>query len=172
MSESEKPDIVFTAKRFHIERRTLLRNDGTTEQRELVVHPGAVVLLPLLDDGRIVLIKNERFSVGRVLWELPAGTLEPSEALEVCAARELEEETGYRAQTITPLMSFLPTPGMSNERMHVFVARGLVKTQQSLDPIERIEPVPTSVDDVLRMIKTGEIEDGKTIATVLFWWSR
>jgi len=172
MSGSDKPDIVFTAKRFHIERRTLLRSDGTTEQRELVVHPGAVVLLPLLEDGRIVLIKNERFSVGRVLWELPAGTLEAGEAPEVCAARELEEETGYRAEALTPLMSLLPTPGMSNERMHVFVARGLAKTQQSLDPVERIEPVPIPIDDVLRMIKSGEIEDAKTIAAVLFWCMR
>lgn len=169
---SKQPDIVFTAKRFHIERRLLTRNDGGTESREVVVHPGAVVLLPLLDDGRIVLIKNERFSIGRVLWELPAGTLEANEPLELCAARELEEETGYRAESITPLFNFYPSPGISDERMFVFVARGLVPTQQKLDPVERIEPVPTTVDEVLRMIKMGEIQDAKTIASVLFWWSR
>lgn len=169
---SKQPDIVFTAKRFHIERRLLTRNDGGTESREVVVHPGAVVLLPLLDDGRIVLIKNERFSIGRVLWELPAGTLEANEPLELCAARELEEETGYRAESITPLFNFYPSPGISDERMYVFVARGLVPTRQKLDPVERIEPVPTTVDEVLRMIKMGEIQDAKTIASVLFWWTR
>src|SRR5687768_5614517 len=146
---THKPDVVFRAKRFHIERRPLTRHDGTTEYREVLVHPGSVVLLPLLDDGRVVLIKNERFSVGRTLWELPAGTREANEDPALCAARELEEETGYRAQTITPLFSFYPTPGVSDERMHAFVARGLVKTQQSLDPVERIEPVPTTVDEVL-----------------------
>jgi len=169
---SKQPDIVFTAKRFHIERRLLTRNDGGTESREVVVHPGAVVLLPLLDDGRVVLIKNERFSIGRVLWELPAGTLEANEPLELCAARELEEETGYRAESITPLFNFYPSPGISDERMYVFVARGLVPTRQKLDPVERIEPVPTTVDEVLRMIKMGEIQDAKTIASVLFWWTR
>src|SRR5687768_9485125 len=100
---SSKPEVVFTAKRFHIERRSIVRNDGGTESREVLVHPGSVVILPLLDDGRMVLIQNERLSIGRVLWELPAGTREPSEEPALCAARELEEETGYRAQSFAPI---------------------------------------------------------------------
>ncbi len=166
------PEVVFTAKRFHIERREVVRSDGGVEEREVLVHPGSVVIVPLLDDGRVVLIKNERISVGRVLWELPAGTREAKEDPALCALRELEEETGYRAQSMTPIFSFYLAPGTSDERMHAYVARGLVKTQQSLDPTERIEPVPKSVDEVLRMIKMGEIEDAKTIATILFWWAR
>lgn len=169
---SSKPEVVFRAKRFHIERRSIVRNDGGTESRDVLVHPGSVVILPLLDDGRMVLIQNERLSIGRVLWELPAGTREPAEDPALCAARELEEETGYRAQSFAPIFSFYPTPGISDERMYAFVARGLVKTQQSLDPTERIIPSIKSVDEVLRMIKMGEIEDAKTIATVLFWWAR
>ena len=169
---ASKPEVVFSAQRFHIERRALSRRDGGSEYRDVIVHPGSVVILPLLDDGRVVLIKNERVSIGRVLWELPAGTREPDEDPALCAARELEEETGYRAQSLAPIFSFYPTPGISDERMYAYVARGLIKTQQSLDPTEHIEPVPTSIDEVLRMIKMGEIEDAKTIATMLFWWTR
>jgi ADP-ribose pyrophosphatase len=169
---ASKPEVVYRAQRFHIERRALTRRGGGSAYREVIVHPGSVVILPLLDDGRVVLIKNERVSIGRELWELPAGTREPNEDPALCAARELEEETGYRAQALVPLFSFYLTPGISDERMHAYVARGLTKTQQALDPTEQIEPVPTLLDEVLRMIKMGEIEDAKTLATMLFWMAR
>jgi 8-oxo-dGTP pyrophosphatase MutT (NUDIX family) len=160
---------VVIGRRVRVEQRRVPRSDGREELREMVVHPGSVVVLPFLDDGRLVLIRNRRFAVGKTLLELCAGTREGDEDPALCAARELEEETGYRAQTVTPLMSFYPTPGVSNERMSVFVARGLTKTQQQLDPSEQIEVEPLQLEDVLARIARNEIEDAKTIASVLFF---
>jgi ADP-ribose pyrophosphatase len=166
---SKPPELLVRGSRFDVERRLVPRRDGGSEAREVVVHPGSVVILPLLDDGRIVLIRNARFSVNRTLWELPAGTRDPKEAVAQCAARELEEETGYRARELEELLAFYPAPGIADERMHAFVARGLEPTEQRLDATEQIEVHPTAATEVLRMIKSGEIEDAKTIATVLFW---
>jgi 8-oxo-dGTP pyrophosphatase MutT (NUDIX family) len=162
-------------RRVRVEQRRVPRSDGRDELREMVVHPGSVVVLPVLDDGRIVMIRNRRFAVGKTLLELCAGTREGEEDPALCAARELEEETGYRAQTVVPLLRFYPTPGVSNERMTVFVARGLTKTEQRLDPSEQIDVEPLSIDDVLGRIARNEIEDAKTIASVLYfhtWGSR
>lgn len=156
-------------RRVRVEQRRVPRSDGREELREMVVHPGSVVVLPVLDDGRLVMIRNRRFAVGKTLLELCAGTREGDEDPALCAARELEEETGYRAQTVTPLLSFYPTPGVSNERMSVFVARGLTKTAQQLDPSEQIEVEPLPIDDVLARISRNEIEDAKTIASVLYF---
>jgi 8-oxo-dGTP pyrophosphatase MutT (NUDIX family) len=163
-----KDDLVI-GRRVRVEQRRVPRSDGREELREMVVHPGSVVVLPILDDARIVMIRNRRFAVGKTLLELCAGTREGDEAPEICAARELEEETGYRARTLTPLLSFYPTPGVSNERMHVFVARGLERTQQQLDPSEQIDVEPLALDDVLARIARNEIEDAKTIASVLYF---
>ena len=134
--------------------------------REVVVHPGAVTILPLLDDGRIVLIRNQRLTIGQELLELPAGTLEPGEPPRDCALRELEEETGYRADTISPLCEFYTTPGICTERMWVFVARDLTHTQQNLQGAEQIRVCVLTIDEVRRMLRAGEIEDGMTIAAL------
>jgi ADP-ribose pyrophosphatase len=163
-----KREVVLVGERFNVERRWLARRDGGTEVRELVVHPGSVIILPLLADGRVVMIRNHRFSVERVLWELPAGTRDPNEPVELCAARELEEETGYRAASLTPLLDFYPAPGISDERMHAFVATGLTQSAQQLDATEQIDVVPLAPTEVLRMLAAREIEDAKTIAVLLF----
>jgi len=155
--------------KFELRARVVPTRDGGSTRREVVVHPGAVVLVPILEDGRLVLIRNRRTSVGATLWELPAGTREPDEPLEGCAARELEEETGYRAAALEPLLSFYASPGITDEKMHVFVATGLEPTAQRLDPTEAIEVFPTDVAEVRAMIRDGRIEDGKTIAAVLYW---
>lgn len=161
-------EVVLVGSRFNVERRWLVRRDGGTEARELVVHPGSVVILPILDDGRIVMIRNVRFSVERTLWELPAGTRDPNEPVLSCAARELEEETGYRAAGLVPLLEFYPAPGLSNERMHAFVATGLTAVAQQLDPTEQIDVCPLEQVEVLRMLRAGEIEDAKSIAVLLY----
>jgi ADP-ribose pyrophosphatase len=170
MSEPKSPEILLQGKRFRVERRQIPTRDGGREAREFIVHPGSVVLLPLVSDERLLLIRNRRFSVQKTLWELPAGTLEPGEDPAACAPRELEEETGHRAGRLTPLFDFYPAPGVSDERMFAFVARDLVRTAQRLDPTEQIEVHERSVDEVLAMIRGREIEDAKTIATVLFWY--
>ncbi len=160
-------------RRIQVAERRVARRDGRTELREMVVHPGSVIVLPLLSDGRLVLIRNRRFTVGRTLLELPAGTLEAGEEPISCAARELEEETGYRATQLEPLLAFYVAPGVSDERMHAFLARGLTEAEQQLDETEQIEVVPLTLAEVLERIRRLEIEDANTIAVVLFFhtWS-
>jgi ADP-ribose pyrophosphatase len=120
------------------------------------------------------MIQNRRFAIDKTLLELCAGTRELSadgepEASLSCAARELEEETGYRAGELKPLLSFYPSPGMSDENMHVFIARQLVQTAQKLDPTEQIVVVALTLDEVLERIQRNQICDAKTIAAVLYF---
>ena len=141
--------------------------DGTEARREVVEHPGAVAVLPLLDDGRVILERQFRQPTREVLWEIPAGTLTPGESPEDCARRELAEEIGYVPQRLEPLASLYLAPGYSSEMIHLFVARGLREAAQRTDPDERICPVALDFDQVLAMIASGEIKDAKTVCAVL-----
>ncbi len=161
-------ETVFRGVKFDVERRSVPTADGGTAVREVVVHPGAVVVLPLLDDGRIVMIRNHRFAVEETLWELCAGTLEEGESPAETAARELVEETGYRASRLEPLTTFYTTPGICTERMHAFLATGLTEVGQDLEDTERIEVEAVTPGRALEMVRSGEVRDGKTIATLLF----
>ncbi len=134
--------------------------------RDVVVHPGAAVILPILDDGRIVMIRNFRYTVGQELWELPAGTLEPGEAPIETARRELEEEAGYRAETLTPLTEFYTSPGICTERMHAFVATELKWVGQRLQGSEQIIVEVVEAAAARAMLLEGELVDGKTIAVL------
>lgn len=136
--------------------------------RDVVTHPGASVILPLLDDETILLIKNQRVSTCQTLLELPAGTLDNEDPLD-CAKRELIEETGYQAKIVTPLLHFFSTPGFSNEVLYAFVAKELTFVGQNLEVGEKIEVIPTKISKVLQMIKSKEIIDVKTIATILYY---
>jgi ADP-ribose pyrophosphatase len=155
--------------RFRVDRVRVPSRDGSAVYREIVVHPGAVVVLALDDDGRVVLIRNTRHALGATLWELPAGTLEAGEDPLAAAARELTEETGYEAASLRPLLGFYSCPGVTTEWMHVFVATRLRHVGQRLEPTEDIRVEPTALDDVLAMIRDLRIEDGKTIAAVLYY---
>lgn len=157
------------AARFRVDRLSQKFSDGRLVERDVIKHPGAVVILPLLDDGRICLIRNYRLAVGQWLLELPAGTLEPGEQPQTTAERELIEETGYRATTVTPLCEFFMSPGILHERMHAFVARGLVEGETARETGELIINhlvTPEQIDDLLRNQK---IQDAKSIATLLYY---
>lgn len=154
---------------FHGRRFNVLKNEKT--QHEVVMHPGAVIILALQDDDAVIMIRNERFAVGEILWELPAGTIEPDEAPEFTAMRELEEETGYKAAILEPLLNFYTTPGICNEVMYAYVAKDLHFVGQHLDQSEKIETQAIKLPQVLEMIKSGMIRDGKTIAALLFYSS-
>jgi ADP-ribose pyrophosphatase len=160
---------LFSGVKFDVQRLEVTRSDGGTVQREVIVHPGAVAVLPVLEDGRIVMIRNHRHAVRRTLLEIPAGTLESGEDPADCAGRELLEETGYRARRIEPLREFFTTPGICTERMHAFAAYDLQHEAQALEPTEQIEVQPMSPGEVTRALASGEIEDAKTIATILYW---
>jgi len=161
--------VVYRDSRVALEVLELVGRDGSTKTKAVLRHPGAVVILPLLDDGRVVLIENRRVALDATLLELPAGTLEGDEAPIDQAARELREETGYVASTIEPLLSFYASPGICDERMHGFVARGLVAGTQELDPTEEIGVVVRTWDEVMRAIHDGELVDGKSLALLLYW---
>ncbi|MDH3583561.1 MAG: NUDIX hydrolase [Phycisphaerae bacterium] len=135
----------------------------------MIVHPGAVVVLAAPTPQEVLLIRNCRHGLGKILWELPAGTLEAGEQPAACAARELQEETGYHAERIEPLCRFYSTPGICTEQMHAFLATGLQEVGQALEPGEHIEVECLPFARVLAMIRSGEVEDAKTIATCLFF---
>jgi ADP-ribose pyrophosphatase len=158
----------FVGRRFRVERREH-EICGTQHTFEVVVHSGAAVILPVLDDGRLVFIHNYRVSVQQELLEIPAGTLDPGEDPAVCAARELAEETGYRAQRIVPLVSFYSSPGILSERMHVFLATELTPGPTAHDAGEEIRPAVLALPEALDAIQQGRIVDGKTILTILYY---
>ncbi len=170
---AQKPTrtLLHKGRKFDFEILEFPGSDGSLLRREVVRHPGAVVILPILDDGQIVLIRNHRPSLDRPLFELPAGTLEPPEAPEACAARELIEETGYKAATIQPLGRFYTSPGLSDELMWAFVASGLTHVGQRLEPDERLTVHPFPAAAVLGMIDSGDLVDGKSMLTLL-WAAR
>lgn len=143
---------------------------GRELRRQFVQHPGSVVVLPILErpgePDKIVLIRNFRHAVGQELWELPAGTRDRVEPIERCAERELVEETGYRAGRLDRLGSFYTGPGLTDELMHAFVARGLELVGQDLEEDEGISVHPLEVARVLRMAERAELVDSKSLAAI------
>ena len=162
-------DVVYRGNRVNIERHTFDAGDGRTTTKEVGRHVGAVCVLPLLDEGRVVLIRQKRAAVEEVLWELPAGTLEPPEPAIDCARRELVEEAGYEAGTIEPLSTFWTAPGLWDERMHAFVATNLTAVPVAPEVGEEIEPVVVPYAEAIAMIGRGEIVDGKTMTALLVY---
>lgn len=140
--------------------------------RDLVDHPGAVAILPLLPDGRIVLVRQYRYAVQKELLEIPAGTLEKGEEPLDCARRELKEETGFKAGKIVKLMCCYTAPGYSNEQIHFYKATQLLKVNKKTALNEFINVEIVNLDDVFKMIKKNVITDAKTIAGVLTYFTQ
>jgi len=168
------PERVYDGHRIDVYRVQVEGSDGRLHPRDMVEHPGAVVVLPLVDEtpGResVAMIRNRRFAVGEELWELPAGTLEPApETPASCAQRELIEEAGYEAASVQQIADFYTSPGFCDERMFAFVARGLTQVGQQLEPNEQITVHVLALSDVMAMAEAGEINDGKTLATLLVY---
>jgi len=153
---------------------TLRTPSGGTYIRETIRHPVSVVILPVLDDGRVVMIRQFRHAANRVIWEIPAGTTEPGEPLLACAKRELAEETGYSARRWRRSCGFYPAPGISTERMVVYVARGLRKLARPVpkDKDEQISVHPTPARTVLHLLRTNRIVDAKTMIGILWGLGR
>ena len=142
---------------------TVTLPNGLTVDLEVVRHPGAAAVVPLKDDGKVVLIRQFRHAAGGFIYEIPAGKLHPGEDPSTCAARELEEETGYRAGRFELLSSIFTAPGFTDEVIHIYKATGLVLGRQQLDRDEVLEVIELSLPEAIRMIRTGEIRDAKSI---------
>ncbi len=136
-------------------------------EREIVEHIGSVVLVPLTGRGTVLLVRQWRQPAGKVLLEAPAGTLEPGEKPEACAQRELQEETGHRARKLTPLPGFWVAPGWCTEYMHAFLATGLSAASLPQDDDEDVHVEETVLNQVQDLIRSGEIQDAKSIAALL-----
>lgn len=165
----ENAERTFNGVRFDVHTIKLPGTKGNFVRRDVVVHPGAVIILPFLDKDHLVMIRNERFAVGQELWELPAGTLEPKEYPVETAKRELIEETGYQAHHIERITWFYTSPGFCNEVMYAYVAKELIHVGQALDESEKIKVEAISLKNALAMARNGTITDGKTLATLLFY---
>ena len=162
-------EIVHTGRRIRVAVDTSAAPDGSVIKRDMIFHPGAVVILPVLDAENVVLLRNFRFVLNETLWELPAGTVEPNEPLEECAKRELLEETGYTAAKWRSLGYLYASPGVLDEKLHLFVAENLTPGEMRPEADEQLEPHTVPFADALRMCLNGEIKDAKTITSLLLW---
>ena len=158
---------IYEGKIVHLRVDTVRLPDGKESKREIVAHSGAVCIVPVRDDGMILLVRQFRLAADGILLEIPAGTREAGEEPMACAARELEEETGYRAAQIVPLFSAYLAPGYSTERIHAYLATGLTATQTHFDEGENLELVALPFDEIERRLLAGEFQDAKTIAALL-----
>jgi ADP-ribose pyrophosphatase len=143
--------------------------DGREVRRDMIFHPGAVVILPVVDAEHICLLRNYRFVIGETLWELPAGTLEPGEELQHAARRELLEETGYTAARWRSLGYLYASPGVLDEKLHLFVAEDLTPGPARPEADEQLEPQVVPWSQALAMALDGTIKDAKTITSILLW---
>jgi len=160
-------ELVFKGNHIQVRVDQVMDADGKVWAKEIVVHPGAVCVVAILDNGELVLVRQYRHAVGQDLLEICAGGLNPGEDPLEAAQRELEEETGYRAAKIVERARFWTTPGFTTEFMYLYEATGLVKTQINPDEDEVIDVVTVRRDEALRMIDDGRIQDAKSILGLL-----
>lgn len=163
----------YSGRVVHLDIDTVRFPDGSTGTLEMFRHPGASAVVPLLDpdahpDPRVLLIRQFRHAADGFIWEVPAGRLDPGEAPEQCARRELEEETGMRAAALERLTTIYTTPGFTDERIHLYLARGLERGAERREADEFMEVHPLRWSEVLRMMASGEIQDGKTLISLMF----
>lgn len=144
--------------------------NGNVAKREIIKHPGAVAVIAVTDEGKLVLVEQYRKALERSIVEIPAGKLEPGEEPIVTARRELEEETGYGAQSLTYLQSFATSPGFADEIIHLFVAKNLYKIENKadLDEDEFVDLVEVSLEEAGQMVADERIYDAKTAFAVLW----
>lgn len=141
--------------------------NGNTEVWDIIEHKGCSAVLPITEDGKIVCVHQYRYAIGKYTIEIPAGGIDPNESFMDCAAREMEEETGYECLSIEPYLQFYSTVGFCNEKIHIFKALVRKKGDQHLDPNESVEVKEYEVEELIEKIRSLMIEDGKTIASVM-----
>ncbi len=163
----EKSEQVFNGRILKVYKDTVALDNGRTVTREVIRHQGASAVLPLTEEGDVLLVRQFRYALGRDILEIPAGLKEPGEAPEDCARREMEEETGYRPGTVTHLFDSYSSPGYCTECVSIYLARDLTKTSQHLDPDEDVTVVRMPLEEAVALVLSGEIVDGKTVAALM-----
>ena len=163
----------YTGRIISLDLDTVRFPDGSSGTLEMIRHPGASAVVPFLDDPadpdpRILLIRQFRHAADGYIWEIPAGRLDPGETPEQCAVRELEEETGMRAGRIEHLLTMLTTPGFTDERIHLFLASVLTEGAHHREVDEFMELVPMRWSEAMALIRSGAINDGKTLTALLY----
>lgn len=149
---------------FTLVREKVALENGVTVDLDIVRHPGAAAMIPLMENGSLLMIRQYRHALGGFIWEIPAGTLDPGETPLACAKRELVEEIGYSADTWHKLGEITPVPGYSDERIHIYCAMDLSPAIQQLDRDEILNVHEVGFEEALRMVERGEIGDSKTIS--------
>ncbi len=168
VEEKISSEDIFDGHLLKVRRDTVKLPTGSTATREWIRHPGASAVLPVLDDGQVILVKQYRYPIGRITLEIPAGKLDaPDEDPLLCAQRELSEETGYQAEHMEKLTTVATTVGFSNEYIHIYAARGLKAGQQHTDEDEFINVVKMPLAKAVEMVLQGEIYDAKSVAAIL-----
>jgi ADP-ribose pyrophosphatase len=152
---------------FQLTTENITLPNGVSMEIDVIRHPGAAAIVPLLEENTVLLLRQYRHAVGGWIWEIPAGTLDPQESVEACARRELTEETGYTARNFEKLGEITPLPGYADERIHLFLASGLAPAAQDLDADELLSVHPTPLPRAVEMVFGGEIQDAKTITALL-----
>ncbi len=159
---------VFAGKLLNVFRDVVTKPDGHEEVREVMRHPGAAVIIPHLGNNRYVLVRQYRYALRQATIEFPAGRLDPGEDPLDCAERELAEETGYRTDNLEFLFKIHPAPGYTDELIYVYKAENLIKGPTDPDPDEVVLTIEKTLDELLNMLKKGEITDSKTVNAILF----
>jgi ADP-ribose pyrophosphatase len=159
--------LIYRGSKIDLALQMVTRADGTQAERELVVHRGAVALVPMVDREHVCLVENHRFAVGKTLLEVPAGTIDAGELPEQTALRELTEETGYRAGRIYGVRAWYVSPGFLTERMYLFLCEDLTPGPPRPEPGEQVRPVIVSWSEAIAMVDDGRIEDAKTMVALV-----
>lgn len=154
---------IYKGKILELSVETVRLPNGATADVEIIAHPGAAAVVPFKDDRTVIMIRQYRHAVGGVIYEIPAGTLQPGEDPRDCARREVEEEIGYKVGTLEPLVSLLTTPGFTNEIIHMFCGKELTPGTQNLGADEVLEIIELPLARAMTLIKDGTINDAKTI---------
>jgi len=161
-------ELAYDGSFLKVSRDTVSLPNGEHTQREFIRHPGAVVILPLFEDGTVLLERQYRYPLGRVFIEFPAGKIDPGEDVLACAKRELQEETGYTASDWQYLTTIHNAIAYSDEHLDIFIARGLTAGPSKLDDGEFLETFSATLPEMLEMVRSGQITDVKTIIGA-FW---
>ena len=162
MAETIASESAYKGRIFDI-RVDTIREGDVEYKREIVVHRGSAVIVPVFDDGTVALVRQYRHAAAKYMLELPAGSLEKGEEARTCALREIEEEIGYKASSVELITEFYVSPGFLTEKMYVFLATGLTKTKQNLGIDELIEVERMTFSKALELIQNGAIDDAKSI---------